>query len=124
MFRLATIALLCMTVSAIELTATEELDAAEELEVDEWLNMAEEEDREPTAKEIMGFFDKNGNGAISKKEFFAGLMKIAKMHNYKPTKKDKKMASKLFDKADQNGNGEVDMKELKAAIAWCKKNMK
>lgn len=86
--------------------------------------MAEEEDREPTAAQIMQFFDKNGNKAISKKEFFGGLMKIAKMHKYKPTKKDKEMAGHLFDKADQDGSGEVDMKELKAAIAWCKKNLK
>ena len=124
MFRLATIALLCMTASAIELTSSEELTAAEEVEVNEWLQEAEEADKEPTAAQIMKFFDKNGNGAISKKEFFKGLMKIAKMHNYKPTKKDKKMASKLFDKADQDGSGEVDMKELKAAIEWCKKNLK
>ena len=116
MFRLVTIALLAMTASAVSLESMEKLE--------EWVDGESLIEREPTAKEIMGFFDKNGNGAISKKEFFAGLMKIAKMHNYKPTKKDKKMASKLFDKADQNGNGEVDMKELKAAIAWCKKNMK
>ena len=118
MFRLVAIALLAMSATAVK------LNMATEVEEFEWEEGEALLEREPTAKEIMGFFDKNGNGAISKKEFFRGLMKIAKMHNYKPTKKDKKMASKLFDKADQDGSGEVDMKELKAAIAWCKKNMK
>merc|ERR1712100_173096 len=120
MFKLAVVALLAMTASAASVDSSEaiwaEIDAEAEIELDM--------EKEPTAAQIMKFFDKNGNGAISKKEFFGGLMKIAKMHNYKPTKKDKEMASKLFDKADQDGSGEVDMKELKAAIAWCKKNLK
>ena len=120
MFRLALIALLCSAATAVQL----ETEADLELSVDEWMAEAEEDTKMPSAKEIMGFFDTSKDGKISKKEFFAGLMKIARMHKYKPTKKDREIAGYMFDKADQSGDGHVDMRELMAAIDWCKQNLK
>lgn len=67
---------------------------------------------QPSAKQIMGMFDADGDGQISEEEFIMTLKTLAKEHNYEPTDEDINQAVIEFNKADVNGSGFVEEGEL------------
>merc|ERR1711988_1089078 len=74
----------------------------------------------PSAEEIadyiMGHFDHNEDGQISKKEFKSTLKALAKEHGYKPTKEDSEEAMAMFREADTDNSKTVSRDELVAAV--------
>ena len=71
--------------------------------------------REPEIEENFNFFDLDGNGEISMKEF-SKAMKILYKSGFFPEKLSKKELKKMFKTADLDKNGGISLEEYKLMV--------
>lgn len=89
---------------------------SEGLNFDEFLSIVKiVQERDIELKQRFDFFDKNGDGKITKKELKKGLMKLNE-------KSDSKTLKLMMTSADLNGDGLIDFEEFKNIILIGEKN--